>query len=98
MRCMFTYSWDALTGAGSAQLLGINGSMLALTLYLEPEVGKVRFTSNIQPTRYAILGNPIYLKKVVLEIHESGETAAALFFNTNDALVQATTNFNTASL
>lgn len=97
-RCTFTYNWNPESKTGSAQLIGINGSMLALTLH--PSIAKERvvFRSNIQPAHYLLSGERVHLKKVILEVYTSGKRTAALFFNSKGSYVQGTEDFDIALL
>ena len=92
--CTFSYHGDAEKKIGQAQLSSINGSMLAITLYPEGLTEKLSFFSDIQPTAYTIKGVSVVINKVLLQlIPEKNIQMAAIEFNYDGAVIQATANF-----
>lgn len=92
--CTFTYYWDAERREGKAQLLGINGSMLAISLNLENPVDTLLFLSDMQPTLYKIKGVDVVISKIYLKIHPENNTKeAAILFGYDGVTVQATANY-----
>ena len=92
--CTFTYRWDYEHNEGEAQLLGINGSLLAISLYPEGLKGMLAFFSDMQPTSYTIKGVPVVITKISLEIIPiKNIKRAAIVFNHDESVIQATDNF-----
>lgn len=93
VRCTFTYHWDTQHNTGQAQLLGMNGSMLAITLYAEAKKDVVLFSSDINPTVYSIQGRHIVIKHVELIISNLEKYSAAISLNEDGSVIQATENY-----
>ncbi|MAM28553.1 MAG: hypothetical protein CMC13_05965 [Flavobacteriaceae bacterium] len=88
-RCTFSYYWDPKISEGKAQLVGINGSMLAITLFSEMQERYIVFKSDMQPTKYSIKGVEVVIHSIVLHISlETEEKAAAITFNFNKSVIQ----------
>lgn len=94
----FNFHYNVRTQEGQAQLLYLNESTLALTLYPAIENGLLVFTSNMQPTTYKILGEPIVLNKVILKVDlENNLRSALMVFNHNGDVVYTTANYQEMS-
>jgi len=93
LRCTFTYQWDTHNKTGQAQLLGINGSMLAITLYPEEKKGAILFSSDMNPIVYSIQGRTIVIKHIKLLISKGKKYSASIYLNEDGSIVQATENY-----
>ena len=90
----FNFHYNISSQEGQAQLLYLNESTLALTLYPAIENKLLVFTSNMQPTTYTILGKSIVLNKVILKIDlEKDVRSAAMVFNYNGDVLYTTANY-----
>lgn len=91
---VFNFHYNIRTQEGQAQLLYLNESTLALTLYPAIENNLLIFTTNIQPTAYTMFGNPIVLNKVLLKIDlENNVRSAAMLFNHKGDVIYTTPNY-----
>jgi|GEM_PF-6142144 len=92
---IFNFHYNTRTKEGKAQLVYLNKTALALTLYPEFENNFLVFTSNMQPTTYTILGEPVVLHKVILKIAlEDDIRSAAITFNQNGDVQYTTDAFS----
>lgn len=96
-KCTFSYTWDFKRNMGLAHLISINDSPINITLHPLGISGILGFMSDIPPTPFQINGQTVVIYRVILDIYLSdGERAAAIMFNKDGSVIEATANWRHA--
>ena len=98
-KCEFTYIWDFTKNTGIAHLNSIDNCIVNITLHPLGIAGYLDFMSDLQqPTSYVINGQRVVLNRIILDINlTNNERSAAIMFNNDGSVLEATDNFDAAS-
>ena len=94
-KCKFCVQWNSATAEGLAYLMEMDGTPLDIKLYPLGLAGILAFASDIDPTTYTINGNPVVIKRVVLEVDNNiSNGSSAITFNVNGSVIQGSANWD----
>lgn len=97
-KCEFTYIWDWPRNMGLAHLTSINGNAVNIVLHPLGISGSLDFMSDIPPTEFVINGQRVIIYRVILDMPMGGEKSAAIMFNEDGSVIQASSGFQDGNL